>query len=93
MLNDVAPFQNDSGDEVVWLVDAKNGRGDVRFDVGNDFKSDVTLTINDDNLVTFSTIVIYSCNKISYTGFNKKGKGKQGSLAEGEGSVRLTSLY
>jgi hypothetical protein len=49
----VAPFQNDGGDEVVWLVDAKNGRGDVRFDVGNDFKSDVTLTINDDNLVTF----------------------------------------
>ena len=48
-------FQNSDGKEVVWVVDAKNGRGDVKFNVGDDVKSDVTLTINDDNFVDMMT--------------------------------------
>ena len=48
-------FQGSDGEEVVWLVDAKNGRGDVKFNVKNDVKSDVTLTIGDDDLVDLMT--------------------------------------
>ena len=48
-------FQNSDGKEVVWVVDAKYGRGDVKFNVGDDVKSDVTLTINDDNFVDMMT--------------------------------------
>ena len=48
-------FQGSDGEEVVWLVDARNGRGDVKFNVKNVVKSDVTLTIGDDDLVDLMT--------------------------------------
>ncbi len=42
-------FQDSNGNEGVWIVDAKNGDGNVEF--GGTGKADVTLTLSDDDLV------------------------------------------
>ncbi|KAK3755293.1 hypothetical protein QZH41_014603, partial [Actinostola sp. cb2023] len=46
-------IQKGPNNEGVWIVDAKNGTGSVKF--GSSDKADVTITINDDNFVKLMT--------------------------------------
>jgi len=53
-INGVFCFKLKNGDkEGVWVVDAKNGQGSVSFDPAG--KGDVTISMEDDNLVALMT--------------------------------------
>jgi len=53
-VNGVFCFKLKSGDkEGVWIVDAKNGSGSVKFDPSG--KGEVTISIDDDNMLALMT--------------------------------------